>query len=128
MFGLLWLFGLFWANIVPAKPSQQIPNTVRNCVTRRRIVWLLPQYESPRPFLVPKVVRTRCRVGCYSPAWSGSAAWVLKSGTVRAFWVPSIEHGGKADHQMNLGGAGGKCLDAVVSEDVKIPLCDGLNV
>jgi hypothetical protein len=36
---------------------------------------------------------------------------VLESGTVRVFLISRIEQRGKADHQVNSGSEGGKCLE-----------------
>jgi len=35
----------------------------------------------------------------------------LELGAVRVFEVPRVEQRGKANHQVNPGGAGGKCLE-----------------
>ena len=42
--------------------------------------------------------------------------YALGSGTVRVFKVPRIEQKGQADHQVNPGGEGRKCLDGVPDE------------
>ena len=46
----------------------------------------------------------------------------LGSGTVRVFLIPRIEQRGKADHQVNPGDEGGKCLEGMSSPDASAPL------